>query len=226
MPLSLVLSPPSSPADALRAALIDSLHAAHRPELADLVASADLALDFPGVWLRPVAGDLDSAWLERTLLAASVANGLPLEWVRVLPARWGGAGKCFPRKFGGCRRMRQPAWWCRACGAVSVIALGWCRPCYDRRRHSRRFFGGFRETVLTRDRCCQVCLPSADSWCTIAGQGPSARRARSRSAGAVTSGCIGAGSCRATTRTSSSASGGSSTAASPAQLRLLLGSSP
>ncbi len=84
MPLSLVLSAPSSPADALRAALIDSLHAAHRPELADLVASADLALDFPGVWLRPAAAGLDAAWLEQTVFAASVANGLPLEWIRVL----------------------------------------------------------------------------------------------------------------------------------------------
>ncbi len=82
--LSLVLATPSSPADALRAALIDSLHAAHRPELADLVAAADLALAFPGVWLRPAADDLDSAWLERTLLEASVANGVPLEWIRVL----------------------------------------------------------------------------------------------------------------------------------------------
>ncbi len=84
MPLSLVLSAPSSPADALRAALIDSLHAAHRPELADLVAAADLAVAFPGVWLRPAAGGLDAAWLERTLFEASVANGLPLEWIRVL----------------------------------------------------------------------------------------------------------------------------------------------
>jgi len=64
--------------------LIDSLHAAHRPELADVVAAADLAPEFPGLWLRPAAGDLDSAWLERTLFAASVANGLPLEWIRVL----------------------------------------------------------------------------------------------------------------------------------------------
>ncbi len=84
MPLSRVLSAPSSPADALRAALIDSLHAAHRPELADLVAPADLALAFSGVWLRPAADDLDSAWLERTMLEASVANGVPLEWIRVL----------------------------------------------------------------------------------------------------------------------------------------------
>ncbi len=84
MPRSRTLSAASSPADAVRQALIDSLHAAHRPELADLVAAADLALDFPGVWLRPAAAGLDAAWLERTVLAASVANGLPLEWIRVL----------------------------------------------------------------------------------------------------------------------------------------------
>jgi len=54
--------------------------------------------------------------------------------------------------------MRQTAWWCRACGSAELIALGWCRRCYDRKRHSRRFFGGFREAVLTRDGCCQLCL--------------------------------------------------------------------
>ncbi len=81
---TLVLSAASSPADALRAALVHSLHAAHRPELADVVASADLALDFPGVWLRPATGGLDAAWLEQTVFAASVATGLPLEWVRVV----------------------------------------------------------------------------------------------------------------------------------------------
>ncbi len=48
MPLSLVVPPASSPADAIRQALIGSFYDAHRPELADLVASADLALDFPG----------------------------------------------------------------------------------------------------------------------------------------------------------------------------------
>lgn len=84
MPLSLVLSALSSPADALRAALIDSLHAAHRPEVADVVAAADLALDFPGLWLRPAAAGLDSAWLEQTVFEASVANGLPLQCIRVL----------------------------------------------------------------------------------------------------------------------------------------------
>ncbi len=43
-----------------------------------------MELDGPGIWVRPAVGDLDSAWLERTLLEACVANGLPLEWIRVL----------------------------------------------------------------------------------------------------------------------------------------------
>jgi hypothetical protein len=52
----------------------------------------------------------------------------------------------------------QIAWCCRACGNFYVLALGFCRRCYDRRRRSEEFFGGFRELVLTRDGCCQVCL--------------------------------------------------------------------
>ena len=54
--------------------------------------------------------------------------------------------------------MTQLAWYCRACGSATLIALGWCRRCYDRRRHSRLFFGGHREAVLIRDGCCQLCL--------------------------------------------------------------------
>jgi hypothetical protein len=54
--------------------------------------------------------------------------------------------------------MKQPAWWCRSCGATTLLARGFCRRCYDRRRHSVRFFGGHREVVLARDGCCQVCL--------------------------------------------------------------------
>ena len=46
MPLSRTVSPASSPAAAVRQALIDSLYAAHRPELADVVAHADLTYDF------------------------------------------------------------------------------------------------------------------------------------------------------------------------------------
>jgi hypothetical protein len=43
------------------------------------------------------------------------------------------------------------------CGKrIALKALGCCRPCYDRRYHSLRFFGGLRERVLERDRlrCC------------------------------------------------------------------------
>ena len=39
-----------------------------------------------------------------------------------------------------------------------MLARGWCRRCYDRRRRSDLFFGGFRDVVLARDGCCQVCL--------------------------------------------------------------------
>jgi hypothetical protein len=77
--------PLPSPSDALRAALMHSLVAAHRPELADLVASAELDLEFPGIWLRPHATGLNAAWLAGTLWAAAVESGLPLEWIRVLP---------------------------------------------------------------------------------------------------------------------------------------------
>jgi hypothetical protein len=77
--------PPLSPSDALRTALMSSLVAAHRPELADLVASADLDLDFPGLWLRPHASGVSAAWLAGKLFAAAVESGLPLEWIRVLP---------------------------------------------------------------------------------------------------------------------------------------------
>jgi hypothetical protein len=53
---------------------------------------------------------------------------------------------------------KQPAWWCRSCGSAELLARGCCRRCYDRRRHSERFFGGHREQVLSRDGCCQLCL--------------------------------------------------------------------
>jgi hypothetical protein len=53
----------------------------------------------------------------------------------------------------------QPAaFWCRACGSDALVAQGFCRPCYDRRRHSFRFFAGQRERVLRQDGCCQLCL--------------------------------------------------------------------
>ena len=89
MPLSLLLPP--SPVQALRRALIASLYAAHRPELADVVAAADLALELPGLWLRPADSSLSSAWLEETLWAAAVSSGLALSWIRVLAAGSEGA---------------------------------------------------------------------------------------------------------------------------------------
>ncbi len=91
MPLSRTLSAASSPADAVRQALIGSLYKIHRPELADVVAAADLDLDFPGLWLRP--GDsfrsLSAAWLEPRLLSAAIESGLPVEWIHVLSSQRG-----------------------------------------------------------------------------------------------------------------------------------------
>ncbi len=94
MPLSRTPLPPSSPADAVRQALIGSLYRVHRPELADLVASADLAVDLSGVWLRPTDGTLSSAWLEGQLVEAALESGLPFASIRVLAAGQGsGAGR-------------------------------------------------------------------------------------------------------------------------------------
>ena len=84
MPLSRTPFPPCSPADAVRQALIGSLYRVHRPELADLVASADLAVDLSVVWLRPLDRSLSSAWLEQRLLSAALEGGLPVEWIHVL----------------------------------------------------------------------------------------------------------------------------------------------
>jgi 5-methylcytosine-specific restriction endonuclease McrA len=56
------------------------------------------------------------------------------------------------------RQQKQTAWCCRACGSAALLARGFCRACYDRRRHSLRYFGGHRESILARDRCCQTCL--------------------------------------------------------------------
>jgi len=89
MPLSAVLPPFSSPADAVRQALIGSLYKIHRPELADVVAAADLAFDFAGVWLRPLDASLNPQWLERQLLEAALESGLPLASIRVLEAAAG-----------------------------------------------------------------------------------------------------------------------------------------
>lgn len=53
----------------------------------------------------------------------------------------------------------QSACWCSSCGETALVARGLCRACYDRRRRrSDKCFGGYRESVLARDRCCQTCL--------------------------------------------------------------------
>ncbi|MGI9073063.1 MAG: hypothetical protein ACR2JB_17555 [Bryobacteraceae bacterium] len=64
----------------------------HRPELADLVATADLAFDFAGVWLRPLDPTLSSEWLEAQLVEAALESGLPLASIRVLAAAGQGIG--------------------------------------------------------------------------------------------------------------------------------------
>jgi hypothetical protein len=38
------------------------------------------------------------------------------------------------------------------------VARGWCRACYDQHRRSALLFGGHRDAVLQRDRCCQLCV--------------------------------------------------------------------
>jgi hypothetical protein len=88
---------PPFPADPLRRALQNSLHHAHRPELADVVGSAELTLErsarrseLPGLWLRPLERGLGRAWLAETLFAAATEDGLPLAWIRIVPA--GGEG--------------------------------------------------------------------------------------------------------------------------------------
>jgi hypothetical protein len=44
------------------------------------------------------------------------------------------------------------------CGRHLPAIAGLCTPCYERRRRSRRRFGGQREIVLARDgHCCRVC---------------------------------------------------------------------
>jgi hypothetical protein len=63
---------------------MESLYHAHRPELADIVALADLTLDFPGVWLRPRDASLSSAWLEAKLWAAALEDGVPVSWIQVV----------------------------------------------------------------------------------------------------------------------------------------------
>lgn len=92
MPLSRTLFHPPSPADAVRQALIGSLYKIHRPELADVVASADLTFDFSGVWLRPLDPSLSPAWLEGRLAEAALESGLPFASIRVLEGIGQGSG--------------------------------------------------------------------------------------------------------------------------------------
>ena len=75
-----------SPGDSVRFALVQSLYRCHRPELADLVESAELGLDLPGLWLRPAESfaDLAPEAIEAVLLEASTEAGLPLTWIRLL----------------------------------------------------------------------------------------------------------------------------------------------
>lgn len=77
-------SPSPAQADALRAALISSLHQAHRPELADVIDSADLAVDRRGLWVWPTDAALDPAWLEGQLQSAALAGGLSVHPIYVL----------------------------------------------------------------------------------------------------------------------------------------------
>jgi hypothetical protein len=78
-----------SPSESVRWALIRSLYQAHRPEFADLVESAGLILDWPGIWLRPTDSfaQLRPETIEAVLLEASIEAGLPLEWIRLLGTR-------------------------------------------------------------------------------------------------------------------------------------------
>lgn len=68
-------------------------------------------------------------------------------------------GSALSRPLGGAGKRRHEATGLVVPGLrpPALVARGWCRRCYDRQRHSVRFFGGYREQVLTRDRCCQVC---------------------------------------------------------------------
>ncbi len=57
-----------------------------------MVASADLAYDWAGVWLRPQDSSLSSTWLERQLLEAALESGLPLASIHVLATAGQGRG--------------------------------------------------------------------------------------------------------------------------------------
>jgi hypothetical protein len=65
------------------------------------------------------------------------------------------------RRLGSMERREQAVQLSLLCPCgkrIALKALGCCRPCYDRRYHSLRFFGGLRERVLERDRFrCRGC---------------------------------------------------------------------
>jgi hypothetical protein len=75
--------------DPLRHTLIASLYRDHRPELADLVASAALCLDSPGLWVQPAPefDGLSPQFLEPLLLSAAIEAGLPFAWIHLVGAR-------------------------------------------------------------------------------------------------------------------------------------------
>jgi hypothetical protein len=73
----------SSPTDVLRSALVTALRKRHRPELGDLLTSADLLLDGSGLWVG-VPGVVDSSWLAQQLLGAAIEAGVPLERIQVI----------------------------------------------------------------------------------------------------------------------------------------------
>lgn len=141
--------PLPTPHAAVRSALIASLYREHRPELADLIETAELCLDFPGLWVwpDPSFASLRPAWLEDRLLSAAPRSRFP-----------DGVDSCLAGTRTRAAMTPQRSWCCRVCGHAERVALGFCRACYDRRRRSEVFFGGYRELVLKRDRCCRVCL--------------------------------------------------------------------
>jgi hypothetical protein len=75
--------------DPFRHALMASFYQDHRPELADLVASAGLCLDAPGLWVQPAPefDGISPQFLEPLLRAAAAEAGLPLAWIHLVGAR-------------------------------------------------------------------------------------------------------------------------------------------
>ena len=43
------------------------------------------------------------------------------------------------------------------CGHAFPVVAGLCRRCYSADWRSRSYYGGFRDQVLARDGCCQIC---------------------------------------------------------------------